>query len=54
METDPKLIFKVDYINNKEKKCTKEQNSLNNKLYILSEFIDITKEQTFWDKAVPS
>jgi len=54
MEIDSKLISKVEYINSKEINCTKGQNSPNNKIYTLYEFIDITQEQTFWDKAVPS
>ncbi|HWR09693.1 hypothetical protein [Sporomusa sp.] len=50
---ESKLMSKVDYINSKEKNCTKELNSQNKK-NTLSKFIDITKEQSFWDKAVPS
>lgn len=57
MKTGLKPIFRIedsDISDIKEEKRTEEQNPQSNKIYKAPELVDITREQSFWDKAVPS
>jgi len=54
MKTGLKPIFRIEDSDIKEEKRTEEQNPQSNKIYKASELVDITREQSFWDKAVPS